>query len=118
MLFRSHLVAGFGRAMRVEAKDVLLDTSAAGELLAAEAELIERFGADPARVAGWARALGGGAGEWVVCGLDPEGLDLTTTASEGRAFRRLVLQDPASNPLNFSQAVNRWEEAVRTQKIA
>ena len=110
-----HLVAGFGRAMRVKAEDIRLDLAQAGELVAAEEALRAELAADSARIARFARALGAADGEWTVTGLDPEGLDLATTADVSRSFRRLTLQEPASNPLNFLDALRRWEEAASAQ---
>jgi putative heme iron utilization protein len=98
-----HLVAGFGRAMRVKAEDIRLDVSGASALAAAETELIAGFEGESARVAGWAMRLDGAPGDWKVVGLDPEGLDLATTAAEGRAFRRLILPEFASNAAEFQQ---------------
>ncbi len=113
-----HLVAGFGRAMRVKAEDIRLDLADRAELVAAEADLTARYNAEPGRIAAWAAALGADAGAWVVCGLDAEGLDLATTASEGRAFLRLTLQELATSPTSFEEALQTWEKNAGTQKIA
>ena len=104
-----HLVAGFGRAMRVRREDFLLDRSGAARLLDQESRLIAGFTETPDRVAGWAAKLGAPAGDWTVVGIDPEGLDLATTADEGRAFARLVLPAPASDPEELARALAAWE---------
>lgn len=97
-----HLVAGFGRAMRVKAEEVRLDVSNAAPLAAAEAELITAFGGDPARAARLAIEAGGKVGDWRVTGIDPEGLDLATIATEGRTFCRLTLPERATSPTDFA----------------
>ena len=105
----AHLVAGFGRAMRVRREDFLLDTSAAAALAAAEGRILAEFAATPARVAAWAAKLGAPAGDWMIVGVDPEGLDLATTAETGRAFRRLVLPTPVDDPEGLAAALLAWE---------
>lgn len=104
-----HLVAGFGRAMRVRREDFLVDCADATALVAAESRLVAGFTETPARVAGWAAKLGAPAGDWTVVGIDPEGIDLATTADEGRAFRRLVLPHPVRSPDALEEALRSWE---------
>jgi putative heme iron utilization protein len=104
-----HLVAGFGRAMRVRREDFLVDCADAAALVAAESRLVAGFTETPARVAGWAAKLGAPAGDWTVVGIDPEGIDLATTADEGRAFRRLVLPHPVASPEALETALRSWE---------
>jgi putative heme iron utilization protein len=104
-----HLVAGFGRAMRVRREDFLVDCSDAAALVAAESRLVAGFGETPARVAAWAAKLGAPAGDWTVVGIDPEGIDLATTADEGRAFRRLVLPHPVGSVEALETALRDWE---------
>ena len=108
-LEEGHLVAGFGRAMRIRREDFLLDVGGAAALTAAESRLIAGFAETPARVAAWAAKLGAAAGDWTVVGVDPEGLDLATTAPEGRAFRRLVLPSPVGDPEALDTALSAWE---------
>lgn len=110
-----HLVAGFGRAMRVRAEDFLLATAQAQALIAAESALIARFAETPARVAALAALSGAPAGDWTVVGIDPEGLDLSTTADEGRAFHRVVLTSPANAPEVLEMTVSNMEEAAHLQ---
>lgn len=104
-----HLVGGFGRAMRVRREDFLLDCTAASALTAAESRLLASFTETPDRVARWAAKLGAPAGDWTVVGVDPEGLDLATTADEGRAFRRLVLPSEVHDPEALGTALSAWE---------
>ena len=104
-----HLVAGFGRAMRVRREDFLLDVAAATALTASEGRILAGFSETPARIARWAAKLGAPAGDWTVTGVDPEGLDLATTAEEGRAFLRLVLPTPVHGPEELESALSTWE---------
>lgn len=111
----AHLVAGFGRAMRVRGEDLLLDVAAAGPLLAAEAEILSRLDADRPRVAEWARRAGAPNGDWHVVGLDPEGMDLATSSDESRMYRRVVFPDAVVDPHTFEAALHAWEEGVGVQ---
>jgi heme iron utilization protein len=113
-----HLVAGFGRAMRVKAEDTRLDVSGAADLIAAEADLIARYAGTPARVANWAARLGGEDEAWDVVGIDPEGLDLAAATPRGRVFLRLTLPSPATTIETLEHSLNRWEETAGLQQIA
>ncbi len=104
-----HLVAGFGRAMRVRREDFLLDLGGAGALIAAEGRILADLSETPARVAAWARRFAAPQGDWSVVGVDPEGVDLATTAEVGRAFHRLVLPVPAATPTAFAEAIRSWD---------
>lgn len=106
----AHLVAGFGRAVRVRREDLLLDVAAAADLLAEESHLLGALSEDPRRIAAWARRIGAPPGDWAVVGLDPEGLDLATTDEFGRQFRRLNLPETASSRQAFEKLLQRWEE--------
>jgi hypothetical protein len=83
---RAHLVAGFGRIHWVEGGRVRLDTGAARELAAAEAEIVAHMNEDHAdAVQLYAeRLLGLAGGGWRLAGVDPEGADLR---AEGRHAR-------------------------------
>lgn len=105
----AHLVAGFGRAMRVRREDLLLSTAGADDLIAAEPRLLAGFAETPQRVAGWARRLGAPEGPWTVVGLDPAGLDLATAKSEGRTFRRLTLGTPVTTAKALETALEAWD---------
>lgn len=83
---RAHLVAGFGRIHWIEAADLLLDTSSANALAAAEPGIVEHMNQDHAdAVSLYAeRLLGRHAGPWVMTGIDPEGLDLRNGSETAR----------------------------------
>jgi hypothetical protein len=105
----AHLVAGFGRAMRVRREDYLLAIDGAEALIAAESRLIAGFTETPARVAAWAARVGAPAGDWTVTGIDPGGIDLATTAAEARQFRRLPFASPATSAETLEIALRTWE---------
>lgn len=113
----AHLVAGFGRAVRIRREDLLLDAAAVAPLLHAEPGLLAHLGENTARLARLAARLTpavAGAG-WSAVGLDPEGLDLATTADENRAFRRLVLPRFATSEKDFETLLAEWEESGSMQ---
>lgn len=85
----AHLVAGFGRIVRLQAADVLVDTSGADDVIAAEPSILEHMNDDHSdalaamAVAALSRqggeAAGGSTavGAWRMIGCDPEGFDVT-----------------------------------------
>ncbi len=107
----AHLVAGFGRAMRVRREDLLLDLAGCEALIAAEAAVVAAIEAEAGRASRLAARLGAPAGDWHVVGLDPEGLDLATDDGPFRAFRRLVSGEIARTGADFEAALRRWEES-------
>ena len=114
----AHLVAGFGRAMRVRRDDLLLDLTGRDALLAAEPDILAAFDADPARVARLAARLGAPAGDWRVIGIDPEGLDLATRDPEARRFRRLVLPALATSAETLANLLDDWENTSGMQDLS
>lgn len=111
----AHLVAGFGRAMRVRREDLLLDLAGREALTGAEEAIVATFSTDLDRVRRLAAGLGAPAGDWRVIGFDPEGLDLATAEAENRHFRRLALAETVSSRGEFEVALRRWEESVAVQ---
>ncbi len=80
-----HLVAGFGRIVSLLPADILVDVSAAGELIAAEDSALADINADAATVRLYASALLGlPAGDWRLTGIDPLGIDLAAGGMRGR----------------------------------
>ena len=81
-----HLVAGFGRIVSLEPADILIDVSAAGDLVAAEESALAHMNADHAEaVRLYATALLGLAeGDWRLTGIDPGGIDLAAGSMRGR----------------------------------
>ena len=76
-LEHAHYVGGFGRICSLKPEDVLIDVSAAGELIAAEPEIIAALNHNLAEdVARLGARLSGKEGPWRVSDLDPGGMDL------------------------------------------
>ncbi len=111
----AHLVAGFGRAMRVRGEDLLLDLAGCAALVAAEADLVARLDADRPRLAAWAARIGAPVGEPHLIGLDPEGFDLSVASDESRTYLRVVLPKSSVDPAEFESALRHWEESVHLQ---
>ena len=81
-----HLVAGFGRIVSLPPADILVDVSGAGDLIAAEAEVLTDMNANHAAAVTLCatRLLGLPEGDWRLSGIDPEGADLVAGQSCGR----------------------------------
>ena len=91
-----HLVAGFGRIRTLQPADVLIDVSAAGALLAAEAEIVAHMNADHAdAVDVYARACGVEGGPVRITGIDPGGIDLRVGSRAIRLDATAPLLGPA-----------------------
>lgn len=76
---RAHYVGGFGRISSLAAADLLVDTTGAANLIAAEPDLLaainREHGSRLARLG--AQVSRGRAGDWRATGIDPAGIDLT-----------------------------------------
>lgn len=90
------LNGGFGRAYRMERKDLLADTSGFFDFYDFEAGAIEHMNSDHAdAVALYAEKLcGARAGAWHIIGVDPEGLQLAL----GDDILRLPFPKPLTGP--------------------
>lgn len=100
----AHYIGGFGRIVDLAPADLLIDTEGAGDLLAAEADILAHMNADHAdAIQLYATVLAGAlAGPWRMSGIDPEGCDLicegdgrripfaTHIATPGEARKELV----------------------------
>lgn len=91
-----HLVAGFGRIHWLEAGQILYDSAAAERLGAQEDAILAHMNGDHAEaVALYARKLLGRAEpDWVMAGIDPEGVDLRA----GTRLVRLEFPTPVCDP--------------------
>ncbi len=89
-----HLIAGFGRARWIEPERVIGPATSAA-LLAAEADIIEHMNADHGdAVLAYAHGLLGLDGEdWVMTGIDRDGMDLR----QGGAVARLGFDQPVES---------------------
>jgi heme iron utilization protein len=78
VLTGAHLVAGFGRIVDLKPEDVLTATDDAGELVAAEPDILAHMNQDHADTCRLyaTKLLGAADGAWRCVGCDPEGLEL------------------------------------------
>ena len=74
----AHLVAGFGRIVDLKPEDILTPIDDAGELTAAEPDIVAHMNADHADTCRLyaTKLLGAPDGAWRCVGCDPEGLEL------------------------------------------
>jgi heme iron utilization protein len=90
----AHLVAGFGRIVRLGRSDVIIPAGDAGEVIAAEPGVLQHMNQDHrdgiALMAAMAEAAGAlptparSGATWTMTGCDPEGIDLTDGAAAVR----------------------------------
>lgn len=82
-----HLSGGPARnAAEITVAELLTDIQGADELVAAEFDEIDKINARPELVARLAAAAGAKQERWRVTGIDPDGLDLTSSASSARLW--------------------------------
>lgn len=93
---RAHLVAGFGRIVDVNAKDLLADLSDAQALIEAEPGAIAHMNEDHADACRLyaTKLLGAPDGDWRCVGIDPDGLEL----QRGRTALRLPFPQRITAP--------------------
>lgn len=93
---RAHLIGGFGDIHWLEADDFLFDTAATAALAAAEPEILGHMNSDHLdAVQRYARLAGRAGGEgWRLCGIDPEGIDLTLD----HRFLRIDFSETVADP--------------------
>jgi len=95
-LERAHYVGGFGRICTLSPSELLVDVGRAGELIAAEPELIATCNRDQAEaVARLGARLSGKEGRWQLTGLDPSGMDLAL----GHERTRWSFDAPVNDPV-------------------
>jgi heme iron utilization protein len=110
-LDRVHLVAGFGRIVDLNPKEVLTDLTGAKMLLEAEAEAVTHMNEDhkdALRVYA-TKLLGAPDGEWRATGCDPEGLDLRL----GRTGLRLSFPHRVDGPGPLRAVLKQLTEQAR-----
>jgi hypothetical protein len=107
----AHYIGGFGRIVDFAPADLLTGTDGAGDLLAAEAGIIEHMNADHAdAIRLYATRLAGAPeGFWRMSGIDPEGCDLLC---DGDA-RRIVFKAPIATPGEARQELVRLANEAR-----
>lgn len=107
----AHYIGGFGRIVDFAPEELLVDTKGAGDLLAAEPDILAHMNADHAdAIRLYATRLAGGPeGLWRMSGIDPEGCDLIW---EGDA-RRIRFAAPIATPGEARAELVRLVNAAR-----
>ena len=110
-LWAAHLVAGFGRIVDLEPQEVLTEITDAGELVAAEPEILADMNGDHAEAVRLyaTRLLGAPDGEWRCVGCDPEGLQLQLD----RTALRLAFPQRVRAPGVLRQVLKQMADAAR-----
>ena len=95
-LAAGHYIGGFGRIVTLPGPDLLTNVTAARELIEAEPGIIEHMNGDHAdAIALYATELAGcPPGDWRVCGIDPEGIDLLQCSNAARVSFPRPVQTP------------------------
>jgi putative heme iron utilization protein len=111
MLKGAHLVAGFGRIVDLKPGDILTEIGDAGELVAAEPEILAHMNGDHADACRLyaTKLLGAPAGDWRCVGCDPEGLEL----QQGRTALRLPFPQRVRAPGVLRQVLKQMAEQAR-----
>jgi heme oxygenase (biliverdin-IX-beta and delta-forming) len=106
-----HLVAGFGRIVDLKPGDILTETGDAGELVAAEPDVLAHMNGDHADACRLyaTKLLGAPAGDWRCVGCDPEGLELQL----GRTALRLPFPQRVRSPGVLRQVLKQMAEQAR-----
>ncbi|MEO3428202.1 HugZ family protein [Pelagibius sp. CAU 1746] len=113
---RASLNGGFGRAYAMTPADLLIDMTGLEELADFEAGAVDHMNADHAEaVALYARAFcRAPAGDWLLTGLDPEGLDLAL----GDRVERLWFETPPGAPEQLRPLLVRLAKEARERLAA
>jgi len=107
----AHLVAGFGRIVDLKPSDILTEIGDAGELVAAEPEILAHMNGDHADACRLyaTKLLGAPDGDWRCVGCDPEGLEL----QQGRLALRLPFPQRVRAPGVLRQVLKQMAEQAR-----
>jgi hypothetical protein len=108
---RAHLVAGFGRIVDIDAKDLLADVSDAQALIEAEPGAIAHMNEDHADACRLyaTKLLGAPDGDWRCVGIDPDGLEL----QQGRSALRLPFPQRITAPGPLRAILRQLAEQAR-----
>ncbi|MCP4330434.1 MAG: DUF2470 domain-containing protein [Alphaproteobacteria bacterium] len=100
---RAHSVAGFGHIHWLSEEDLAFDVAGCGNLIDAEAEIVDHMNADHSDAIGlYAMELLGRDGSgWIMTGIDPEGCDLRC----GGNVARLNFEEPIFGPDDARRAL-------------
>jgi len=107
----AHLVAGFGRIVDLKPSDILTEIGDAGELVAAEPDILAHMNGDHADACRLyaTKLLGAPDGDWRCVGCDPEGLEL----QQGRTALRLPFPQRVRAPGVLRQVLKQMAEQAR-----
>ncbi len=107
----AHLVAGFGRIVDLEPREVLTEIGDAAELVAAESEILAHMNGDHAEAIRLyaTRLLGAPDGGWRCVGCDPEGLELQLA----RTALRLAFPQRVRTPGVLRQVLKQMADEAR-----
>ena len=100
---RAHFIGGFGRIVDLTPDDILIDVSAAPDLVAGHDDIVEHMNEDHAAALNlYATQIAGAAdGAWRMTGIDPEGFDIVCDGMTCRIgfSRRISTPDDARKEL-------------------
>jgi putative heme iron utilization protein len=115
MVEGAHYIGGFGRIVDLKPEHLLIDTTAAEKLLAAEAEILEHMNQDHKdAIELYATALKDfRPGPWRMVGIDPEGCDLLL---EGDALR-VAFAKPIATPQEAREELVRLTKEARERQV-
>jgi heme iron utilization protein len=110
---RGHLVAGFGRIHWIDGAEILYDAAAAGKIAALETDIIAHMNRDHgAALALYAQRLLGRSGDdWIMTGIDPEGIDLRCRGQ----IARIAFPAPVANAAEARATLVRLAQDARAK---
>lgn len=111
---RAHFIGGFGRIVDIKPADLLIETSGAQDLIAAQTDIVSHMNEDhSAAIELYATELAGApGGPWRITGLDPEGFDIVCDG----ATRRLQFTEPVTGPDAARREFIRFAALARERK--
>jgi putative heme iron utilization protein len=111
---RAHLVAGFGRIVDLEPRDILTGLSDAQALVEAQADAIAHMNADHAEACRLYATglLGADEGDWRCVGIDPEGIEL----QQGRDALRLFFPQRVTAPGSLRAMLKQLADEARARR--
>jgi putative heme iron utilization protein len=111
---RAHLVAGFGRIVDLEAKDIVTEVGDAAALIEAEPSAFAHMNGDHADALRLyaTKLLGAPDGEWRCTGCDPEGLDLRLN----RRGLRLTFERRVTTPADLRNILVKLADDARAHR--
>jgi putative heme iron utilization protein len=111
---RAHIVAGFGLINWIDPADLLFDTSGFEELALAEADIVSHMNDDHADAVGLyaTRLLGLESGDWMMTGVDPEGVDIR----DGGRIARIDFENTVENAESARASLVKLVKAARASE--